>query len=672
MLVPTNRRGEDPSEDYAESHECTDDKCARCRFMNGLSGRLRRGSKELGPVSPSHAWRNRFCFEHPNVGRTTWLCVRPRSWGGAWGCGCIPCNAVGKDTPFGRVAVRQTAMIQCSAFDKHAKTAGHIDAVRQFQGGPSADTVLKDKVGVVSGIGADVPRLEKWLLACNVVRSHDSFQDFVRYGDTVDAVSPLAPGSVQHDGSPVAMKKMVTCMAYVLHKHDQEIYRHAHKISIALDERDQTLLIFCRVLTDKGHLHESLLGIARDFGTGHEACLAAVQGVVRQACLKVSGRRRPDLETGQLDALDEALLAQFRAKVRVASSDGGPAESKAIWELSAQAQDPARRADPFFKALHFIFRDAPHLYRSVQKALWEDIDADIHSFLELLVTGNRSLLKLMESSRKFSLIFERKQKEAPLDTRAFAKVLRSFGYAEQRFNSRSEPMLKLFKLLPIAIDSLVDLGDEWAATLLSSFAGAAGYERVVGAALVADVMLVLQPCIREEDSDSLDVAKLGATACKVRDDLRHLLHRGSIWLPESSGTCVHAALHAIRGRQVFFRDTSGDKKLVAIGWPAPGDIARTAPMELAKKLYSSFMSFFDSNFPMWDVRNGFAAFDLSVDFTLAERKVLLESLALQKGSRRMEEGCVRRTCCQKVAFRRRFAFHTTTPPFWSAGSAQRS
>ena len=76
--------------------------------------------------------------------------------------------------------------------------------------------------------------------------------------------------------------------------------------------------------------------------------------------------------------------------------------------------------------------------------------------------------------------------------RTFAKVLRSFGYAEHLFNSRSEPMFKLFNLLPVAIDALCELGDAWSAELLHKFSGAVGYEHIVNSAVLADVMMVLQ------------------------------------------------------------------------------------------------------------------------------------------------------------------------------------
>ena len=94
MLVPTKRKDEDLAEAYEEHHQCESDTCARCRFGNGMHGRLRKGSKTIGPDSPTLAWKSRFRFNDIQLGQNTWLWARPRSWGGAWACGCY---LAGKD-----------------------------------------------------------------------------------------------------------------------------------------------------------------------------------------------------------------------------------------------------------------------------------------------------------------------------------------------------------------------------------------------------------------------------------------------------------------------------------------------------------------------------------------------------------------------------------------------
>ena len=78
-----------------------------------------------------------------------------------------------------------------------------------------------------------------------------------------------------------------------------------------------------------------------------------------------------------------------------------------------------------------------------------------------------------------------KQHEVPMSAKAFATTLRNLHYAEQRFDSRSLPLFRLFQLLPVVIDTLEELAGQgtlderkWAAALLAEFGGPAGFEKV--------------------------------------------------------------------------------------------------------------------------------------------------------------------------------------------------
>ena len=133
-----------------------------------------------------------------------------------------------------------------------------------------------------------------------------------------------------------------------------------------------------------------------------------------------------------------------------------------------------------------------------------------------------------------------------------------------------------------------------------------------------------------KDTDDGDASLLAVEAAQLRDTLRHLLLDGAIFLAEARGTLVHTALAAIQGRTVYFKKGGLGKSLV-LGWPAPGDVQRTRPIELAKQLFKQYMTFFDSHFPMWDVQNGFSAFNLAASLSLKERQSLLESVARHRG-----------------------------------------
>ena len=92
-----------------------------------------------------------------------------------------------------------------------------------------------------------------------------------------------------------------------------------------------------------------------------------------------------------------------------------------------------------------------------------------------------------------------------MSAEAFGKLIVNFSHKEARFDSRSEPLVRLFRLLPIVIEVLRELSGHpnelrsvsdvedrrYARALLRSFGGPAGYDLLVSAAVTADAMLIL-------------------------------------------------------------------------------------------------------------------------------------------------------------------------------------
>lgn len=96
-----------------------------------------------------------------------------------------------------------------------------------------------------------------------------------------------------------------------------------------------------------------------------------------------------------------------------------------------------------------------------------------------------------------------------VDAITFSQTLNNFSQKECRFDSRSEPMFRLFYLLPLVIDLLEKLAasDSWARDLVRKFGGPAGYSRLVGAAVVGDGMLVLGKFINSSQAPHAKVLR---------------------------------------------------------------------------------------------------------------------------------------------------------------------
>jgi hypothetical protein len=283
---------------------------------------------------------------------------------------------------------------------------------------------------------------------------------------------------------------MVTALAEPLRERDRTALQDASRIALAFDERDAVMILHVRCLirpkSPRAAVYECLLGPVRDFGTGWKACADAVRQALRDACFIRSGRREPDGISGRADRVDEDLFAHLCSKVEVAVADGGPDVQKAMMMMSPAGGD----AHPLFPRLRHTTRDRAHRFRSVQKGMWQTACELAGGFLSALITGEQSLARMLETSRKYSLIFERVQREQriqdPTDANLFAKTLRNFQFKDSRFDSRSRPLLTLLSMLPVVISTLQlllhegDDGDRrWALKLLRQFGGEEGFDRLL-------------------------------------------------------------------------------------------------------------------------------------------------------------------------------------------------
>ncbi|MCP4241422.1 MAG: hypothetical protein GY772_12755, partial [bacterium] len=546
-------------------------------------------------------------------------------------------------------------MLQPSVFAGHELSQRHLaarDAVVQARSEAKPPNTAQ-AFGEMTGASNLVPRLDTFVTALAGVATYNSFSSA---GATKRASQVGAALSGDGDASTRVLRQCTLCLAEPLHLRNQDMLRHSRRIAIAFDERQGVVLVFARILADIGgrpFVHECLLGLARDFGTGTENVCEALKEVFRRACAVRRGRRPGQEDSmGPEDYVDEALLQHARERVEVAVADGGPSEQRALYALSP-SPPPGGQAPPaggeapgeaalFFPNLNFITRDRAHRLRSVQRGAWDHMADYVKDFLNTLVTGEGSLARVLSHSRKLSLFWEEAQRErnreGALDT--FARVVRNVHYAEQRFDSRSAPLFTIFSMLPTVIRFLqicAKKGDRadhtWAENLLRQLAGDTGYDRLVSAAVFSDAMIESQLFLRVCDQDEDDVTVTGAQASQILRRLRFLLLEGGIWLPEAEQTLTHKVLQAIGQEGVVTFWKAGGRELTAVplGWPDPASLHRLAPVERAKEAYQLFESFFNANFPNFEETNAFAALDVSQDMPLSERRALFQTLARRRG-----------------------------------------
>ena len=287
--------------------------------------------------------------------------------------------------------------------EQSGSKSDHVDTTDKTSGqvaddakADDAKTHAKTDVAKLAGV---VPRLDRWVHALGLVERYDSLTDFARALDVGDVGSQWA--ATAGDDSRKMAGQLLLCAVQPLKWRDLQILSDATCSSIALDERDGLLLVYCRVYVRRSaELYDCLLGMIRGLGTGAAECKKGIEDVVRRAFSVPVGRQQKTrsstgvIKDAHAPVVFNAGQERFKMSVRSAVADGGPTEQRALYDCSPGAPDPGLARDPFFKNLQDIHRDRPHTLRSVQKGIWKNLTGEVQEFLGLLVTGKGSLARM--------------------------------------------------------------------------------------------------------------------------------------------------------------------------------------------------------------------------------------------------------------------------------------
>ena len=168
-----------------------------------------------------------------------------------------------------------------------------------------------------------------------------------------------------------------------------------------------------------------------------------------------SRKRRRSRQELHAPTLDEEGLEDYRRKVRVLASDGGPSERRALW-LSASEE---------FPNVDFIIKDMMHCVRiATQKPL--HLAGVFEEVFEELINKRHALLPDLSYSGKWKSILLGVQEDTlkmPQMTLqgAMKYVLTHFAFAKQRMDSCADPLAKVcMMLLPISVMLALVSSDE--------------------------------------------------------------------------------------------------------------------------------------------------------------------------------------------------------------------
>ena len=334
--------------------------------------------------------------QHARLHMISVCCLRQR---------CVFAGTCG--TKFARV---ESTFLSASALQHHEKSQEHQAAVKTFHETVASDEVPKtslEGLAMTGGHVEGVPRLDRWLHAASLIERYDSFEDLQRSVATAAVGSMLEQGGAVGDTSRKVATQLVTCLAEPLRWRDFEILANSTCSSIGLDECDSVLLLYARCYVRRTQeIYDCMLGLVRGHGTLPEHCKSGIVEVMRKACTVRQWKQVGSQALEDHMKCAEGVYERFRKSVITVVADGGVTEQRALFECSPIAPDAANRADPVFPNLVDISRDRAHKWRSIQKGIWKGIDDDVRLFLDELVTGEGSFARMLQTSRKFRILFQ--------------------------------------------------------------------------------------------------------------------------------------------------------------------------------------------------------------------------------------------------------------------------
>ena len=268
----------------ATRHTCTkfSANCAECQWK-------KNGKK----------WQDSVSFVDATGTRVAPIVEKPEHLGGAWGIGCALCaNALGTTTDrknrkhfqaWAKFAIRECGSLNKINIQRHCNSAHHLAAVRMAQ-----QPHLRCSVASVSGSQPvpaskpepaldSVPRAERFVWAIQNVARGGSFKDFETWCKTNDLTSCLTSEGVCRDSSEKSAAKMTFCVAAVRVEEQQQLLRRAHRLTFAVDDRDQVFVMRARVsfLRPRPGSEDFFAGLVRDYGYSTEDSANAIYECLR-------------------------------------------------------------------------------------------------------------------------------------------------------------------------------------------------------------------------------------------------------------------------------------------------------------------------------------------------------------------------------------------------------
>ena len=376
-------------------------------------------------------WRRRTPLDSSAGEVISWLLAKPVTTpDSAWGVGCKACAWSAKrggaevaplgGRPYEALSVTGEGL-RLNNFKRHAATTCHKEAVVAYLRHHYASK------GDHQDLCGQAPAVQEF----------------------ADAWKSLALGPQRQSRK---CRTLEWCLFEACRDRELDFLRAATCMSIALDERDGRLLIKYAASNAQLEVRYGCLALLRDAGSNAYEIAAAVHKAVANFCT----RRvlHPGLNAGKAKVEQNRSTQQhIRGCIEMCTADGAANE-----QLAAKLLHPASLRNSLSQKLpnlRLILRDRAHATRRLTERTFQ-ADPKLEGIMQVVVSGETSVARLLKNSRHLRCIFEEEvKKQVRLGNAAGVQgSIRDMSFAKQRFDSTAKPLGRCLLNLDATISAM--------------------------------------------------------------------------------------------------------------------------------------------------------------------------------------------------------------------------
>ena len=506
-------------------------------------------------------------LEQKRVAAGTWVDVQPQADKDKWHLRCGVCHR-----EVAALSSNKGCMKYCKqTLRQHAQTKKHRHGVFR---------VLSMQVDAVGRPIAD--------LACP---TKDEFQKV--WHDFTD-------GKLNTHDSCSNVKDMVSCLDAAVREIALHAMVSAESISLMRDERRQRLMLRFACCSPELVVASGVVGVAKEFGTGHVAISIATTDLVTRICNGDQAMATAVLNKVELLCVD-AAADEVLSGERMRGRSGAPADVPVV--------------TPNLKV---IFRDGAHASRRFLSRLWK-ADESINDVIDGVVRNRHSITQRIHNSLVFTSWF---QQEVLRD----GGTIKNLRAAKHRFESYAKPLSRIVLNFPALIRTSERIACErhgqaegQDATAFLQWVSPAS---VILLAMLADAAIEVLTFTRQCDREDVDSANIPSHLNNLLARIECLFVRGDCMVV---GGCFAARLReCIRRTRIMYMVGGALRTL-----EEPSSVDVQCGLEVLTRWVGMVRDTAAAEFPNFTVLSAFQIFSLA-DTQSSHQRARENTLAVER------------------------------------------